>query len=607
MQRYRTHTCGELTKKDKDKDKKVILSGWVNSRRDHGGLIFVDLRDREGLTQITFDPKVSEESWKAAENLRNEYVVRVEGKVILRPDNMINKKLKTGEIEIEAEKIEILSKSKTPPFEVEEIEGVDKAKNVSEELRLKYRYLDIRRKKMRDNLKFRHRVIKLMRDYFDKKGFWEIETPCLTKSTPEGARDFIVPSRLHPGEFYSLPQAPQQYKQLLMVGGTEKYFQIARCFRDEDQRGARQLEFTQLDLEMSFVNQENIMKLVEEIYIEIAEKLTDKKIMFKPFPRLDYDEVMKKYGSDKPDLRYGLEIEDLSELVKGCGFGVFADAIEKGGVARAICAKGAAKFSRTEIDKLTEYAKEFGAKGLAYIVIKSESQKSIKSKVFELQSPIVKFLGDELAQKIVEKMDGEPGDIIFFGADSEKIVRDVLGNVRIKLAEKLGLADKNKLAFAFVVNFPLFEEGIENGHYAPEHNMFTMPNKNDLDLLDSDPSKVRSYQHDLVLNGYEIGGGGIRIHKRDIQEKVFDLIGFDEEKKKSFEHMLKAFEYGAPPHGGMAMGLDRFIMILRDEPDIREVIAFPKSGDGKDLTMGAPSEVEKEQLDELKIKVVKNS
>ncbi len=593
MQQYRTHTCGELTKKEKDK--KVILSGWMNSRRDHGGLIFVDLRDRNGLTQVTFDPKISEKSWKTAENLRDEYVIRIEGRVVLRPDDMINSKLKTGEIEVVADKIEILSKSKTPPFEVEEIEGVDKGRNVKEDLRLKYRYLDIRRKKMRDNLKFRHKAVKLMRDYFDKKGFWEIETPYLTKSTPEGARDFIVPSRLHQGEFYSLPQAPQQYKQLLMVGGIEKYFQIVRCFRDEDQRGARQLEFTQLDLEMSFVDQEDILKLVEEIYIEIAEKLTDKKIMFKPFPRLDYDEVMKKYGSDKPDLRYKLEIEDISEMVEKCGFGVFSGAIENGGVVRAICAKGASKFSRSDIDKLTEFAKEFGAKGLAYIAIKEN----------ELQSPIVKFLGDELAQKIVKKMGGESGDIIFFGADSEKIVRETLGSVRTKLAEKLNLIDNNKLAFAFVVNFPLFEEEMENNHYAPEHNMFTMPKKEDIDLLDSDPGKAKSYQHDLVLNGYEIGGGAIRIHKRDLQEKVFDLIGFDEEKKKSFEHMLKAFEYGPPPHGGMAMGLDRLIMILRDEEDIREVIAFPKSGDGKDLVIGAPSEVAKEQLDELGIKTNK--
>lgn len=593
MPKYRTHNCGELS--EKDENKKVVLSGWVNSRRDHGGLIFVDLRDRRGLTQITFDPKVSKKSWEIAEGLRNEFVIRIEGKVILRPDEMANPKLKTGEIEIEADQIEILSKSKTPPFEIEEIEGVDKAKNVNEELRLKYRYLDLRRKKMRKNLEFRHKVTQLIRNYFDRKGFWEIETPCLTKSTPEGARDFLVPSRIHPGKFYSLPQAPQQYKQLLMVGGVEKYFQIARCFRDEDQRGARQLEFTQLDLEMSFVEQEDILKLVEEIYIEIAEKLTDKKILSKPFPRLNYDEVMEKYGSDKPDLRYDLEIEDLSELVKGCGFQVFSKAVESGGVVRAICAKGAAKFSRAEIDKLTEFAKEFGAKGLAYIVIKKS----------ELQSPIVKFLGDDLAQKIVKKIGGEEGDIIFFGADSEIVVRNVLGNIRTKLAEKLNLADDNKLAFAFIVNFPLFEEGMEDGHYAPEHNMFTMPHEKDLPLLENNPHQVKSYQHDLVLNGNEIGGGALRIYKREIQEKIFDLIGFNEEKKKDFEHILKAFEYGPPPHGGMAMGLDRLIMVLRDEADIREVIAFPKSGDGKDLVIGAPSEIAKGQLDEVHIKLRK--
>ncbi len=593
MQQYRTHTCGELTKEDKNK--KVILSGWVNSRRDHGGLIFVDLRDRYGLTQITFDPKVSKESWETAEDLRNEFVIRIEGKITLRPDDMTNSKLKTGEIEVEVENIEILSESKTPPFEVEEIEGVDKAKDVKEDLRLEYRYLDIRRKKMKNNIEMRHKIIKFMRDYFDKENFWEVETPSLTKSTPEGARDFVVPSRLHQGKFYSLPQSPQQYKQLLMVGGIEKYFQIARCFRDEDQRGNRQLEFTQLDLEMSFVNQDEILNLMEEMMINLVEKLSDKKIMSKPFPRLNYDDVMKKYGIDKPDLRYGLEIEDLSEIVKGCGFGVFADAIKKDGVVRAICAKGAAKFSRAEIDKLTEHAKEFGAKGLAYIIIKEN----------ELQSPIVKFLGNDLSQKIVEKMKGEQGDIIFFGADSEKIVREVLGQIRIALAKKLDLIDDHKLAFAFIINWPLFEEEFEDGHYAPAHHMFTMPHEDDYSLLDKEPQKVRSYQHDLVLNGNEVGGGSIRIHKRDIQEKIFDLIGFSEEKKKSFEHMLKAFEYGPPPHGGMAMGLDRFIMILCNEPDIREVIAFPKSGDGKDLTMGAPSEIEKEQLDELGIKIKK--
>ncbi len=593
MQKYRTHTCGELSKKEEKKE--VILSGWVNSRRDHGGLIFIDLRDRYGITQITFDPKISKKAWEIADKVRSEYVVKIVGKVIARPDDMMNQKLATGEIEIEAQDIEILSESKTPPFEVEEIEGIDKAKNVKEELRLKYRYLDIRRKKMRNNLELRHKVVKLIRDIFDKEGFLEIETPCLTKSSPEGARDFIIPSRTHQGKFYALPQAPQQYKQLLMVGGVEKYFQIAKCFRDEDQRGARQLEFTQLDMEMSFVNQEDILSLVEKTYIEVVEKLTDKKILSTPFPRLDYEEVMRKYGSDKPDLRYEMEIEDISEMVASCGFGVFSGAIEKGGVVRAICAKKASDFSRTEIDKLTKLAQDSGAKGLAYIIIKEN----------ELQSPIVKFLGDELAGKIVEKMKGQSGDIIFFGADKEVVVCEALGSVRCELARKLNLINDSELAFAFIMNFPLFEEGLEDGHYSPSHNMFTMPNINDMDLLDSDPSKVRSYQHDLVLNGYEVGGGAIRIHKRDIQEKIFDLIGFDTEKKESFEHMLQAFEYGPPPHGGMAMGLDRLMMILCNEADIREVIAFPKSGDGKDLVVGAPSVVEKSQLDELGIKLKK--
>ncbi|MCK4891763.1 MAG: aspartate--tRNA ligase, partial [Candidatus Pacebacteria bacterium] len=503
MQQYRTRSCGELTKKNEGK--RVILSGWVNSRRDHGGLIFIDLRDRYGLTQITFDPKISKESWELANKIRNEYVIRIKGKVILRPNDMINSKLKTGEIEVRVENIGVLSESKTPPFEVEEIDGIDKAKDVKEDLRLEYRYLDIRRKKMRDNLKVRHKIIKFIRDYLDQKDFWEIETPSLTKSTPEGARDFIVPSRLHQGKFYSLPQSPQQYKQLLMVGGIEKYFQIARCFRDEDQRGSRQLEFTQLDIEMSFVTQDEILNLMEDMIIRIVEKLSDKEIMFKPFPRLNYDDVMKKYGVDKPDLRYNLEIEDISDIVRDCDFTVFSGAVKNGGVVKAICAKGAAKFSRTYIDKLTGYAKELGANGLAYIVIKEN----------ELQSPIVKFLGDDLSQKIIKQMKGEPGDIVFFGADREQIVRDVLGQIRIKLAEKLNLIDdNNKLAFAFVVNWPLFEEELENGHYAPEHHMFTMPHEDDLSLLTSNPGKARSYQHDMILNGQEVAGGSIRIHNR---------------------------------------------------------------------------------------------
>ena len=588
MQRINTEKIIELS------GQKVKLAGWVNSRRDHGGIIFVDLRDRTGLAQIVFSPEISKEVYEIGDGLRSEYVIEIIGKVRKRGKDLINPKIKTGAVEVLAEEIIVHSKAKTLPFEVEEIKGVDKSKNVKEELRLKYRYLDLRRKKMRENLIFRHRAIKFIRDYLDKKNFLEIETPMLTKSTPEGARDFLVPSRLHPGSFYSLPQSPQQYKQLLMAAGAEKYFQIARCFRDEDQRGNRQLEFTQLDLEMSFTDQNEILELMEDLFTKLVEKLTDKKIIFKSWPRLDYQEVMLKYGVDKPDLRYGLEIKDISGMAENCGFKVFSEAIKNKGVVRAINATGAAKFSRSEIDRLTELAQDHGAKGLAYIVIKSKT---------ELQSPILKFLGNDLAKEIIEKMDGRPGDIIFFGADEEKIVREVLGNVRIELAKKLNLIDDNKLAFAFIINFPLFSEELEEGYFAPEHHMFTMPKESDLKLLDADPAKVKSWQHDMVLNGHEVGGGSIRIHQPEIQKKIFKLIGFSEEKIKEFSHLLKAFEYGVPPHGGMAPGLDRILMILRDEPDIREVIAFPKSGDGKDLTMNAPCEVEKKQLDELFIKI----
>lgn len=587
MQRINTEKIIELS------GQKVKLAGWVNSRRDHGGVIFVDLRDRTGLAQIVFSPEISREVYEVGDGLRSEYVIEIIGKVRERGKDLVNPKIKTGAMEVMAEEITVHSKAETLPFEVEEIEGVDKSKNVKEELRLKYRYLDLRRKKMRENLIFRHRAIKFIRDYLDKENFLEIETPILTKSTPEGARDFLVPSRLHPGSFYSLPQSPQQYKQLLMVAGVEKYFQIARCFRDEDQRGNRQLEFTQLDLEISFTNQNEILELMEDLFTKLVKKITDKEIMFNPWPRLDYQEVMLKYGVDKPDLRYDLEIKDVSETVRNCGFKVFTEAIKNKGMVRAINAVGAAKFSRSEIDRLTDLAKDHGAKGLAYIVVEKD----------KLTSPIVKFLGDEVAGEIVKEMKARPGDIIFFGADEEKIVREVLGNVRIELAKKLNLIDDNKLAFAFVINFPLFSEELEEGHFAPEHHMFTMPKEDDLKLLDSDPVKAKSWQHDMVLNGHEVGGGSVRIHQPEIQKKIFKLIGFSEEKIKEFSHLLKAFEYGVPPHGGIAPGLDRILMILRDEPDIREVIAFPKSGDGKDLAMGAPCEVEKKQLDELFIKI----
>ena len=461
---------------------------------------------------------------------------------------------------------------------------------------MKYRYLDLRKKESMDVIVKRHEFISFIRDYLNKRSFVEVETPILSKSTPEGARDYLVPSRLQQGCFYALPQSPQQYKQLLMIGGTDRYFQIAKCFRDEDTRGDRQAEFTQLDVEMSFVEIEDVLSLTEEMFTKaIDEIFPEKKLLAKPWPRLDYDDVMLRYGTDKPDLRFGLEIQDLSELVDGCDFKVFADAISEGGVVRAICAKGAAEFSRAQIDELTELARENGAKGLAYIVVEESG----------LKSPILKFLGDEMAQKIVKLLGAEKGDIIFFGADKVSVVRESLSAVRNELGKRLDLIDENIVALAFVKNFPLFEEEKENDHYAPSHHMFTSPRKEDIELLEKSPGKVKSYQYDIVANGYEVGGGSIRIHDRKLQEKVFDLIGFDDERKKMFSHFLRAFEYGVPPHGGIAPGIDRMLMVLMGKKSIRDVMAFPKTGDGRDLAMEAPSEVEQKQLDELHIQIEK--
>jgi len=589
----RTHTCGELNKKDIKNE--VVLCGWVHRRRDHGGIIFIDLRDRYGLTQITFDPEVDKKAHQEADKLRSEWVIKTIGKVAPRPKDMVNKKLKTGEIEVEITELEILSRAKTPPFEIEEEKDI----KVNEELRMKYRYIDLRRKERVDILIKRHQFINFIRDYLNKKDFIEIETPMLSKSTPEGARDFLVPSRLQRGSFYALPQSPQQYKQLLMISGVDKYFQIAKCFRDEDTRGDRQAEFTQLDLEMSFVEQEDILNLTEDLFTKAIEKIfPERKILKKPWPRLNYDDVMLKYGTDKPDLRFGLEIEDVTQIVKDSGFKVFVDMAEKDGyVVRAICATGAAVFSRKDIDDLTAYVAQFGAKGLAYIVIKDKG---------ELQSPIVKFLGEEKAGEIVKKLNAKPGDIVFFGADKKKIVCEALAQLRNELGRRLKLINPKVLALAFIVNFPLFEEEKEGGHFAPAHHMFTAPIKEDVKLLDKDPAKVRSHQYDMVGNGYEIGGGSIRIHDAKLQEKIFDLIGFSKEKKNEFSHFLRAFEYGAPPHGGIAPGLDRVLMVCMDQDSIRDVMAFPKTGDGRDLTMEAPSRVEEKQLKELGVKIAKD-
>lgn len=607
---FRTHTCGELNKKDIGQV--VELAGWVHRRRDHGGVIFIDLRDRYGLTQVKFDPKVDKKVHGQAEKLRGEWVIKVKGRVIPRPTGMINKRLKTGEIEVGANNLEILSKAKTLPFEIDE----EKAKVVKEELRMKYRYLDLRKKEIMEIMTKRYELVKFIRDYLSKLDFIEIETPVLGKSTPEGARDFLVPARLQPGQFYALPQSPQQYKQLLMIAGIDKYFQIARCYRDEDTRGDRQAEFTQLDLEMSFAKQDDILNLCEDLFTQAIEKLfPEKKILVKPWPRLDYDEVMLKYGTDKPDLRFGLEIRDVSELVKDCGFKVFSDTVKKRGVVRAICATGAAKFSRAQIDALTEFVKDYGAKGLAYIIVEPapatsvakamDVKKAMTDKKNNLKSPIIKFLGENLAKQIVEKVGGKPGDIIFFCADEKKIVCQSLSQFRLELGKRLNLIDPKAVALAFIINFPLFEEELENGHFAPSHHMFTAPRREDIKLLDKEPVRVKSYQHDMVGNGVELGGGSIRIHDGKLQEKIFDLIGFSEKRKKQFSHFLHAFEYGVPPHGGIAPGIDRILMVLLDKPSIRDVMAFPKTGDGKDLMMDAPSEIDEEQLKELGLKLRK--
>jgi len=587
----RTHTCGELI--EKDKGKIVEFCGWVHRRRDHGGIIFIDLRDRYGLTQIKFDPKINKKAHQAGDNLRSEWVIRIKGDVRERPADMVNNKLKTGEIEVGVKELEILNKSKTPPFEIDE----EKAKQANESLRLKYRFLDLRRRKLQEIMIKRDKLIQYVRDYFRKRDFIEIQTPILANSSPEGARDYLVPSRVYPGKFYALPQAPQQFKQLLMVGGVDKYFQIAPCFRDEDPRADRHPgDFYQIDIEMSFVEQEDIWQAVEPLMIEVTEKFSSKKVLEKPFTRITYKEALEKYGSDKPDLRFQLEIMQITDLVKGCGFSVFSEAIKKGGVVHALKVDQGAKFSRKEIDELTEIAKSKDAKGLAYIIVREKGK---------LQSPIIKFLGDKLCDKIIKKVKAKSGDIIFFGADKWRVVCESLGAVRDECGKYLGLKDNTKAAWLWIYDFPMYDYSeLEEGKIDFSHNPFSMPQGGLKALEKKDPLEILAYQYDLVCNGYEISSGAIRNHDPKIMYKAFAIAGYSKkEVDKKFGHMIRAFEYGAPPHGGFAPGLDRIMMILFDCESIRDIYAFPKDGQARDVMMDAPSEVDEKQLKELGLKI----
>ncbi|MBI2634544.1 aspartate--tRNA ligase [Candidatus Peregrinibacteria bacterium] len=582
---YRTHTCGDLNEKFVGQE--VTLCGWVHRRRDHGGVIFVDLRDRYGLTQIISDPVNHKNAHESLNEVRSEYVLQLKGLVRQRPKGQENTRMSTGKIELVVTELNILNESKTPPFEI------DQEKEVGEETRLKYRYLDLRRDRLKDNIILRSKVIKFIRDFMCEQKFIEVETPILIKGTPEGSREYLVPSRLYPGTFYVLPQSPQQLKQLLMVAGFDRYFQIARCFRDEDQRGDRQPEFTQLDVEMSFIQEADIMDVNEGLLIKLCKEfIPHKKIKKLPFPRMTYHEAMNNYGSDKPDLRFDLQFADVTEIVKNSGFEVFKKAVAAGGVVKALRVPDGSKFTRKDIDELTEVAKIYRAKGLAYITMEKEGPKA----------PILKFLSQDEVESLLKACGAKTGDIIFFTADKFETACTALGYVRLEIAKKMNLLDDDLFAFCWIQDFPMFEYNEETKGLAAVHHPFTAP-KNVDDIKDH-PEKALARAYDIALNGSEIAGGSIRIHDGKAQKRVFDILGIsDEDAERRFGHMLEAFKYGAPPHGGIAWGLDRLVMIFADEPNIREVIAFPKDSKAKDLMLGAPSQMPKEQLDELHIEL----
>lgn len=580
----RTDYCGQLTAKQIDKE--VVLCGWVHRRRDHGGLTFIDLRDRNGLVQVVFNPQISEAIHQQAHALRSEFVIEIKGKVALRPDGTENKDLPTGEIEILADDLVILNPALTPPFLIED-DG-----EPSEALRLKYRYLDLRRPSVQKNLILRHRLSKTVRRFLDERDFLEIETPFLTKSTPEGARDYLVPSRLNIGHFYALPQSPQLFKQILMVAGLDRYYQIVRCFRDEDLRADRQPEFTQIDIEMSFIEREDILSMMEDMLKTIFSEVKGITLEV-PIPRLNYKEAMTRFGVDKPDLRFGLELKDLSDLVLRSDFKVFRQAVEKKGSVKGINAKGLAKLSRKEIDELTQKAMELGAKGLAWMKVTPEG----------MEAPITKFFKPELLKEIGERLEGVPGDLLLFCADKDEVVHQVLGSLRLVLGKQLNLIDPTSFKPLWVTDFPLLEYDEDEKRYVARHHPFTAPMDEDLELLSTDPSQARAKAYDFVLNGVEIGGGSIRIYKRDIQMKMFDLLGIQKEEAESkFGFLLEAFQYGAPPHGGIAFGFDRIAAILAEVDSIRDVIAFPKTQKGICMMTNAPASVTPRQLKELHIR-----